>query len=835
MKLVIVESPAKCGKIQGFLGAGYKVIASMGHIRHLKEDLDSVGLDRDFEPTFEFMRDKAKARQHIIEAAKGAETVYLAADDDREGELIAYSVCLLLKLNPSTTPRAVFHEITETAVKAAIANPRTIDLNKVHAAEARAMLDMMIGFTMSPLLWKFVGSSLSAGRCQTAALRLVCDREKEIQEFQSSSSWKITGSWQPKGSNLMFQAVLTDDLEDADSAQAYLENHISEPGGKILSAKTTQWSERPPMPLMTSTLQQQASTLYRSNPKRTMQIAQRLYEAGHITYMRTDKAVLSQEAKIAAQMLVKERYGDEYISQEETSAAPAKKTKKTKETKEDAKPQAQEAHEAIRPTHMDMIVLPAEEDWNAMDRRIYELIWLRTLQSVMVPQRGDQRTIQFVADGDDADDFQWRATWRHTTFEGWRKAATKDTTEEEDADPEEDASVKEWQQALSLKEGQLLTWNTLHANPHETQAPQHYSEANLIKQLEERGIGRPSTFAALVSTIMDRGYVESKTFPSRDVQTTCYHLTQHNQWPPNQEEKLQKVGGEKDRLAPTALGTTVLAYLLEHFEDLFQYPFTATMEQRLDKIAEGQEPWKQVLRDTWGQYKERYTILKAAKPSVEMQSAKKKEFPNGLKAVLGKKGPIILMEDPDGDKEKTIFYGWPEGISFQDLTAEQASAFVEAQREQNAALGEYEGHPISKKKGKFGWYASWNGQSISCTAEDTFEQLVEKIKVKQQTLQKRIGQFEIRQGPYGLYMFKYALTGPSRKFVSVPAALNLETITEKELIVIFQQQLQQKARSGTFASKPKQEGGDVPSGARGGRGGWRGRGRGRGRGGSAAN
>ena len=294
--LVIVESPAKCSKIQGFLGLGWRVIASLGHIRHLKEDLDSVGIERDFEGNWEMMKEKAKAINQIKDAAKQATTIYLASDDDREGELIAYSVCLLLKLDPATTKRAVFHEITKTAVQAAVDNPRTLDMNKVKAAEARAMLDMMVGFTISPLLWKHVAPGLSAGRCQTPALSLVCDRAEIIESFKPSSSWKIHGEWHTKGSAMSWPAALSDELEDEESAEAYLENHHNEPGGQILSADTRPWSESPPLPLITSTLQQQASSLFRMNPKDAMRVAQRLYEAGHITYLRTDKAVLSDEA-----------------------------------------------------------------------------------------------------------------------------------------------------------------------------------------------------------------------------------------------------------------------------------------------------------------------------------------------------------------------------------------------------------------------------------------------------------------------------------------------------------------------------------------------------------
>ncbi len=844
MKLVIVESPAKCSKIQGFLGSDYKVIASFGHIRHLKEELSSVGIEKDFEPTFEFMREKTKAINQIKDLAKSAKVIYLAADPDREGELIAYSVCLLLKLDPLTNPRITFQEITESAIKHAVQNPKTLDMNKVNAAQARAMLDMMIGFTMSPLLWKAVGPALSAGRCQTAALRLVVEKEEEIKSFKSTSSWKINGSWKT-AEGFLFPAQLSTDLDEEDDAKAFLENHSAEVNAaKLTTAQTTQWSEQPPLPLITSSLQQQANAYLRLKPKLTMQIAQRLYEAGHITYMRTDKAVLSEEAVQNIQIYVTEMYGQEYVGTA-TQPKPKLKKKKVKDTavqeapkaqeahsSKNAGPIAQEAHEAIRPTHVETVSLPDDEDWSAQDRKLYALIWRKAVESTMAPVRGDQRSVVFTTAGSDYDpDFSWRASWRKTTFEGWRIAERniyqpKDEDEPQQADAEEAA----WEQAQKLKVNQLISWNRLTAEPHETRAPQHYSEATLIKELEQRGIGRPSTFAALVSTILDRGYAEGKSFPSRPVDVTLYHLTQSNQWPPEEEHKMKQVGGEKDRLAPTPLGQEVLTYLLEHFEDLFQYPFTASMEARLDAIAEGKEHWKQVLRDTWGTYKERYGTLKAKPPDIQ-QSEKQKVFSDGLKAVLSKKGPLILKESPDGDKEKTVFYGWPEGVGFQDLTEEEVLQFIQTKQDANAPLGEYNGHPIMKKSGKFGWYVNWNGKNVSCQATDTLEEIIAKLEQLEQQFRKQIGAFEIRENAKGRYMFKYALTGPSRKFVTIPATLNLDTITEKELITVYQAGLQQTTRG----KQTSQWRSANPEAARGrGGNGFRSRGRGGGRGGNAS-
>jgi DNA topoisomerase I len=809
--LVIVESPAKCGKIQGFLGQGWKVIASLGHIRHLKEDLDSVGLDKDFEPTWEWMKEKSKAITALKDAAKDAKTIYLASDDDREGELIAYSVCLLLKLNPATAPRAVFHEITSSAVKAAIDSPRRLDMNKVNAAQARSVLDMLVGFTISPLLWKSVGPALSAGRCQTPALRLVVDRENEIKQFKSQSSWKVHGTWS-SASGPVWSAHLIDELEDRDSAEAYLELHHDKSNGRVLKAETTDWQESPPPPLITSTLQQQASSQLRCNPKETMRIAQRLYEAGHITYMRTDKAVLSEEAIEDAKETVRSLYGQEYI-QDTTKQTKSNKTKKV----EDKGAKAQEAHEAIRPTHFDLKNLPEENGtWTQRDKKVYELIWSRAIQSIMKNSKGQQRTIVFVADGDDQDDFKWRASWRKRIFDGWRRVGFVQSIDESSED--EDAQDSLWSHGLTIKEGMNLQWKILAADPYETKAPQRFNEATLIRELEQKGIGRPSTFASLISTILDKEYVEIKSFEGRLLQIEKLLVSKPEAWPPQILKETKKLGAEKDRLTPTTLGISVLNFLTNHFETLFNYGFTAAMETRLDKIAEGGEEWKQVLRDTWLAYKDTYENLKSSKTLQTLQSNQKetrKEFGSGLVAVLTKNGPLLLQESPDGVKEKTVFYGWPEGIQFPGITKETAEAFVQSEKKskEGKSLGEYEGYPVVCKTGKFGTYVEWNGKRASCEEADTFETICKKLASLNET-QIRRGSFEIRKGPYGYYMFKSELKGAARKFVNVPDGIQFQTIPESELEKMYK-----------LGCKAKAESSRGSSGFRG-RGGYRGRGRG---------
>ena len=795
MNLVIVESPAKCQKIQGFLGPGWRVIASMGHIRALEEDLGAVGLEADFEPRFQWLKEKSKAIASLKEAAQGVTKVYLAADDDREGEAIAYSVALLLKLPVTTTARAVFHEITEKAVKAAVAKPRVLDMNRVNAQQARAVLDMMIGYTISPLLWKHIAHALSAGRCQTPALRLVVDREREITNFKVSSSWRVKGVWSD------LPAAMTEDLDGDEDAQNYLENIYNVMEGTVQKAETRPWTESAPRPLITSTLQQEASALHAMNPKFTMQAAQRLYEAGHITYMRTDKAVISEEAVTAAQAWVRAAFGVEYVGALVVAPPPApaakKKTKATETPALPQVPQAQEAHEAIRPTHFELTELPVNEDWSAPDRKVYKLIWNRAVQSVMATCRGDTRKLIFRANGDPCE-FDWTTAVKRTTFQGWRRLGAIANLDEEEETA--DAEAELWKRVSGIDVGATLRWSSLEAYPHETKAAGRFTEATLVRELEKKGIGRPSTFAALLASIQDKKYVEKVNKPAQKVQRTRYKIVP-NQWPATRETFEQSIGAEKDKLGPTPLGERVMGFCADKFSDLFDYGFTALMETRLDKIAEGQEEWKKVLRDTWASYKERY-----------------------------EKGPLILIEDKD-DKENTKFYGWPEGVKWDDLTEEIVRAFVEKKKVEMGGdlVGTIDGKKVEKKKGPFGVYVVWGDTKLSIVGTETMEEIETKLREKAGATLHVLGPFEFRRSQYGIYMFKKDLK--EKKFAGVPEGLDIKALTEAEAVKIYQEGLKNKARNFTPGGGGR---GGGRGGARGGRGGWRGRGGGRGRGGAQA-
>jgi DNA topoisomerase-1 len=758
-KILIIESPGKQKTIQKYLGSEWKVVASLGHIRGLEQNLNF--LKNDFEPSYEFIKEKAKAIKELKEEAKNCD-VYLGADRDYEGEQIAYSVCLLLKLNPQTAKRVTFTEITEKALKTAIDNPGIIDMNRVHTQKTRAVLDMMIGFTMSPLLWKYVAQSLSAGRCQTPALRLVVEREDKIHNFKVSTSWQLQITWIKE-----FTFIGNMELEEEESVLEYMESVYNIQDASIISKEITPWSEKAPEPLITSTLQQQASAMFHINPKETMRIAQQLYEAGHITYMRTDKAVISDDAAKEAKEWVTKNYGDEFVGEKK------KEAKKGKEGKEGK----QEAHEAIRPTHMDVTSI------DGATNKIYNLIWQRTIQSVMSPAKGEKCNIVIeLGEG------KWHSHWKCTTFEGWKRAG-KVAKIDDDSDNEEST---DWEKATQLEVGETVNWLDIKAEPKETKAQGRYTEATLIRELEKFGIGRPSTFASLLSTIQEKNYVEMKNINAKEITVKEYSITP-NTWPAKEKEVTKKVGAEKNKLVPTDLGRSVLQFMLKHFDDLFNYGFTSQMEKRLDKVAEGDD-WKKVLRDMWESYKDRYEELMNGTNAFTTQNRKIKDF-NGIKAVQSKNGPILLIEGKTEGKEETQFLGWPAGVTFEDMTEELALQFKETNKLEE--IGKWNNEPIIKKRGKFGDYLQCGSISITYQVED-LEKTIERLNAKQNDKKNTVQfkEYVIRTGQYGPYIMKTTLKKP--QFVSLPKGLNASTLTEKEVESIYKTGLETKKKFKKF-------------------------------------
>jgi DNA topoisomerase-1 len=811
--LLIVESPAKCKKIQGFLGSDWRVTATMGHIRALKEDLTAIGFDpkdgqtQHWHPTYEAIQSKKAAIAALRSAAKAATTVYLGADDDREGEAIAWHTCQILGLNPATANRVVFHEITAPALKAAVSAPKRIDLNKFNAQQARTMLDMLIGFTLSPCLWRGVGykQGLSAGRCQTPALRIIYDRDREIENHQATNTWRLSAITEDCIEDSTLEWRDPTSYADADAVTAVLTTLT---GSKTLTV--TARAERvatsaPPKPFITSSLQQEASNRMSMNPKVTMKTAQTLYEAGHITYMRTDNAILSQEAIEAASAVIKERWGEEYLGSASATTdtdapAPKKKIIKKKAAAAPEKPEAQAAHEAsgakaptatasiltgqnahegIRPTHMEVASGDELEGMGPQERRLYELIWNRTIQSVMAPETRD--VVKLTATPTGLQKPQLTTEWDQVGFAGWR---ILDHERKGDQEQAQESAV--FAARADLDANTLLDWQTIVANEIRSSPPARYTEASLIRELEHRGIGRPSTYATLVDTVMERGYVEKATITATPVKLGVLTLTPTAK-SPKRTERTEKAGAERDKVRTTPLGRTVIEWLLSQFGDMLEYDFTAAMEASLDEVAKGDRTWPTVLTDTWTRYADRYAAVMASKSSstssemataeTPVRSVNKAEFGDGLKLVVSRKGPLFVWER---EGQQTRFASVPTHLSVQTATradAEAAFAVATANTE-GTNLGELDGKPVIRKKGQYGFYVTCGDVRINCTETDTLETLQPRLRAKSDpnAVDHTVGAYKIKRGPYGLYMFK---TGTKTKptFVSVPEGTPYATLT----------------------------------------------------------
>lgn len=774
MRLVIVESPAKCSKIQSYLGADYRVIATMGHIRGLLEKLDAVGIDNNWTPIYQDLDTKKDAIAKLKKSAKDADEVILASDDDREGEAIAWHVCHILKLNPATTKRIVFHEITKTAIQQAVANPRTLDMNRVNAQQARAMLDMLVGFTISRVLWKRVAPKLSAGRCQTPALRLVADRDKEIAGHTARNYWVLKGI-ADNGSDSPLE-IKAEGEYDEGTAKAALQN--AKPTVHILGRKERIATSNAPAPLITSTLQQEASALHGIGPKQTMAAAQKLYEAGHITYMRTDNPQLSSEAATMMREVIQSTWGSKYVGDvgqhtlgaEPTSKKPAKKkaAKGSVET-----PEAQAAHEAIRPTHPEVVELDVERT----QQIVYRLIWRRAIQCQMSAAKTHVRTYSCNIDGVDA---TWSAEQTKPSFEGWLVVDKSEKTKESE---EKDAEA--WDSWSNTKVGSPCSWSSLSADETFTKPPGRYTEATLIRELEKRGIGRPSTFASLVTTLFDREYVE-KTNKEGAVYETRHLTRSASDSPKSLKERKEKhkAGAEKNKIAATALGIAVTESLERDFMDLFAYDFTAHMERSLDEIAQGSKAWKTILQETWDTYKERYESAIKEKDARKIASTE-----SGIRIVQTKKGPCLVRPKADGSGDE--FAPLPEGVTAAkaaEMSEEQMEAAFQASHlaKEGELLGMWGDDEMRKKKGPYGFYVECAGLKVPWKPEDTLEEIAEKLEKKQNAFERKVGDYTIKTGPYGLYFYKHTLK--TMKFHKLPCDADPALITEEELTAASKQE-----------------------------------------------
>ena len=685
--LLIVESPAKCGKIEKFLGSNYKVIGSYGHITHLS-NLNQIDFKNNYKPSFDIIETKQSQISKMRKAIKDAQEVILATDDDREGEAIAWHIAKVFKLNMANTKRIVFHEITERAIKNAIANPRSINLDIVYAQQGRQILDLIVGFTITPLLWKHIVSNtknaLSAGRCQTPALRLVYDNYKEIEDSPGKLSFNSSGYFTSK--NIQF--TLNTNHETHDSMKEFLEQ--SKQFKHMLSkAKERETIKNQPEPFTTSGLQQEANNIMHISPKETMELAQKLYECGYITYMRTDSKVYSEEFIEASKTYIIEKYKPEYINPEINKLIQNKDATNVKTTSENNN--TQEAHEAIRPTNINVDNVDNvdnEETFSAKHRKLYKIIWSNSLESMMAPAVYKQLVVNISA----PQDATYKYSAEENIFLGWKAVLGQ---EEE----------KYYTYLKNIKEG-LVSYKKITCKQTLKELKSHFSEARLVQLLEQKGIGRPSTFSSLVEKIQERNYVLKQNVEGKKIEVIDYELSETNIF---EEKGTKEFGNEKNKLVITQMGIFVIEFLIKYFDDLFDYTYTKSMEDELDNIAHGKKKYYE-LCDECNSFitsliNSNNLFIKCISNLENGEKLEKLSIKIDAKHtyLIGKNGPTIKFAKEDGSLG---FYGVKKDINIEKLKRGEykLEELIETKEETTKLLGVYNGENVYLKNGKFGYY-----------------------------------------------------------------------------------------------------------------------------------
>ena len=687
--LVIVESPAKAKTIEKFLGKDYIVKSSFGHVRDLKKKDFGIDIDNNFEPHYEIPPDKKKLVSELKKLAKEAKTVWLAADEDREGEAIAWHLYQVLDLKNKDTKRIVFHEITKDAILNAIKNPRDIDYNLVNSQQARRILDRLVGFELSPVLWKKVKPALSAGRVQSVAVRLIVEREREIQNFKSKVTYKTIGVFKniTTADKQNIKAELPKNLEKPEEVETFL-NQCKDSEFTVSDITVKPLKRKPAPPFTTSTLQQEAGRKFGFSVSQTMSLAQSLYEAGHITYMRTDSVNLSSLAINTAVAAIKNEYGEKYV--------------KTRNFTTKSKG-AQEAHEAIRPTYIDK----KQVSDNAREQKLYDLIRKRTLATQMADAELEKTTAKIDVSKSDK---HFVASGEVIKFEGFLKAYSE-STDDEDSNDKLNAGM-----LPPLNKGDKLEAINIEAVEKHSNHPPRYTEASLVKKLEEQGIGRPSTYAPTITTIQKRGYVVKGDREPKEREISKWILEN------GQIKKLkvkEKYGYEKAKLFPTDIGMIVNDFLVEHFGKILDYGFTAEVEQKFDEIAQGNEDWTKMLHSFYEPFHENVedTLENSERSTGERLLGTDPKTGKPVYVKIGRYGPMVQLGESlsreeqknQKDNEKPLFAGLPKGVSMNDITLEQALDLFKLPRD----LGTYEGKKVVVGIGRFGPYIRHDGKFVS--------------------------------------------------------------------------------------------------------------------------
>lgn len=755
--LVIVESPAKAKTIEKFLGKDYKVASSYGHISDLPSKELGVDVEKDFEPKYIVSKDKKDVVKNLRNLAEKADTVWLASDEDREGEAIAWHLAEQLKLDQSKVKRIVFNAITKNSILKAIENPRGIDYNLVNAQQARRVLDRLVGYELSPILWKKIKSGLSAGRVQSVAVRLIVEREREINAFTPEVSFRVVAEFRTEEGKSV-KAKLPKTFATKEEAHKFLESNVGA-SFKVANLETKPAKKTPAPPFTTSTLQQEASRKLYFSVSKTMNMAQRLYEAGLITYMRTDSVNLSPEAVEAAKEEIQREYGDKY-------SKPRKFSQKTKG--------AQEAHEAIRPTDISIHSVSVERD----QARLYDLIWKRTIASQMSDAELERTLVKIEADKHKE---QFTANGEVLKFDGFLKVYIEGTDDED----EEQADL-----LPALKVGEPLLNNYMTATQRFSRAPYRYTEASLVKKLEELGIGRPSTYAPTISTIQNRGYIERGSIEGTERNYIQFTLEKEQ----IKEKTLSEItGSDKGKLVPTDIGMIVNDFLVNHFENILDYNFTAKVEQDFDDIASGQEDWTLMMKDF---YKGFHPQVKDVEENADRETGerilgKDPETGRQVSVRLGRFGPMVQIGVAE-EEEKPKFASLLPDQTIEGISLEEALELFALPRN----LGTYEGKTVEVNVGRYGPYVRFDDTFISLDkGEDVFDvsldRAIEVIKAKQKA-----------DAPIANYKGKEVTKGKGRfgpfikwdgMFINVNKKYDFDDLSEADIRELIEDKLKKEA------------------------------------------
>ena len=695
--LVIVESPAKAKTIEKYLGKDFTVKSSFGHVRDLSKKQLGVDVEKDFAPKYEVDNDKKKVIAELKSLSDNAEMVWLASDEDREGEAIAWHLSETLKLKKDKTKRIVFHEITKNAILEAIENPREIDINLVNAQQARRVLDRLVGFELSPLLWKKIKPSLSAGRVQSVAVRLIVERENEINNFNSVTYYRVTGTF-ITSKDEMINAELSEKFDNKEDALTFLE-HCKNTVFTVAATEKKPAKKSPAPPFTTSTLQQEASRKLSFSVSKTMMVAQQLYEAGLITYMRTDSVNLSTLALGMAKEQITGMYGNDYVKTRNF-------TTKTKG--------AQEAHEAIRPTFMNNV----EAGGDASQKKLYDLIWKRTIASQMADAQIEKTIITITID---KNPYEFIARGEVILFDGFLKVYSESTDEDEDEQGKNLLPI--------VKKGENLSQKIIEATQKFTKSPARFTEASLVKRMEELGIGRPSTYAPTITTIIKRDYVVKE---DRDGITRDYTVLTLQGKNLKENQKKEKTGFEKSKLFPTDIGILVNDFLVQYFKDIVDYNFTAKVEAEFDSIAEGKKVWNQMIKTFYKGFSKKVleTDENSSKFSGERLLGTDPKSGKNIYVKVGRFGPMIQIGEAT-DEEKPKFAGLKKEQSLANITIEEALKLFEFPKK----MGVYEEIDVTVAVGRFGPYVKHGSKFYSLKKDDSpetieLERCIELIEEK---------------------------------------------------------------------------------------------------------